>query len=122
MGTKARNIMKSLRVKDFLTARIIGGDATNNAATSGALAVSVEEIYSGYTTNASANIAATLADGFEGQIKIIKLETFDTSDLVVTPANFADGTTITFDATGEVAILLFDGTNWQEIYTDATVA
>lgn len=97
-------------------------DSSNNAATSGAVAIPVTNIFSGYTTNATAAIAATLADGSVGQIKIIKLNTFDTNNMVVTPANFADGTTITFDASGEVAILMFVGTSWELIYTNATVA
>lgn len=92
------------------------------AATSGAVVIPVTNSYSGYTTNATAAIAATLADGTVGQVKIIKLETKDTNNMVVTPANLADGTTITFDATGEVAILKMVGTSWQVIYTNATVA
>ena len=95
---------------------------TANAATSGAVAVPITTLYDGYTTNATAAIAATLADGVAGQMKIIKLVTKDTNDMVLTPANFADGTTITFDASGEVAVLVFDGTNWQVVYTNATVA
>ena len=118
---RIKNVMANLRLTDFLFTNRIGGPATNNAANNGTIAVSINETYSGYTTNATGALNASLADGIEGQIKIIKLELHTTSNLVVTPAHFADGTTITFDATGEVAILLFDGTNWQEIYTDATV-
>lgn len=92
------------------------------AATSGAVVVGLTKLRSTYTTNATADIAATLADGYRGQIKIVKLKTKDTSDMVLTPANFGDGTTITFDATGEVAVLMFDGSNWWVIYTTATVA
>ena len=92
------------------------------AATSGAVAIPVTNLYSGYTTNSTAAITATLADGTAGQVKIIKLETKDTNNMVVTPSNLADGSTITFDATGEVAVLVFDGTNWQVVYTNATVA
>jgi hypothetical protein len=94
----------------------------NVAATSGAVVVPVTNLYTGYTTNATADITASLADGVAGQMKIIKLVTKNTNDVVLTPANLADGTTITFDATGEVAVLVFDGTNWQVVYTNATVA
>ena len=104
-----------------LTALALQGGA-NVAARSGATVVPVTNLYSGYTTNATAAIAATLANGVAGQMKIIKLVTKNTNDMVLTPANLADGTTITFDATGEVAVLVFDGTNWQVVYTNATVA
>ena len=92
------------------------------AATSGAVAVPVTNLYSSYTTNSSANIAATLADGVAGQMKIIKLDVFDTSDLVVTPTNLNNGATLTFDATGEIAILLFVGTGWEIVYNTSTLA
>jgi hypothetical protein len=63
-----------------------------------------------------------LADGVVGQEKIIKLDTLDTNNMVVTPANFNNGSTITFDASGEIAILRFIGSGWEVIYTNATVA
>jgi hypothetical protein len=97
-------------------------DSAAVAATSGAVAVPVTNIFSSYITNATAAIAATLADGVVGQIKVIKLKTKDTNNMVLTPANLGDGTTITFDATGEVAVLMFLGTAWEVIYTNATVA
>ena len=119
---RAKNVVDNLRVNDFIFTNRITGPATNNSAASGTQIISLNETFSSYITNNVGQLNASLADGIEGQIKIIKLATHDTSNMVVTPANFADGTNITFDATGEVAILLFDGTNWQEIYTDATVA
>jgi hypothetical protein len=97
-------------------------DSAAVAATSGAVAVPVTNIFSSYITNATAAIAATLADGVVGQIKVIKLKTKDTNNMVLTPANLGDGTTITFDATGEVAVLMFLGATWEVIYTNATVA
>jgi hypothetical protein len=67
-----------------------------------------------------ATLAMTLADGRSGQTITVKADNVTSSTL--TPASFADGTTITFDASGEVAILQFDGSNWQLIYTDATLS
>jgi hypothetical protein len=96
--------------------------ATSNAATSGAVAIPLTKTYQGYTTNTTADIAATLADGIDGQEIWIKLETKDTSDMVLTPANFNNGSTLTFDATGEIAHLKFVGTGWEVLYTTATVA
>jgi hypothetical protein len=56
--------------------------------------------------------ALTLADGVEGQRKIIKMKT-DGGDGTLTPANLADGSTITFDAVGETAELIFADSEWQ---------
>ncbi len=98
----------------------LGAEA--NAATSGAVVVPVTSLMSSYITNSTGAIAATLADGGNGQMKIIKLKTKATSNMVVTPANFTDGSTITFDATAEVAVLVFVDDGWQVVYTNATVA
>ena len=103
-----------------LTGLAIQGGAVV-AATSGAVIVPVTNLYSSYTTNATAAIAATLADGVAGQMKIIKLDLKATNNMVVTPANFNNGATITFDATAEIAILVFVGTGWEVVYTTATV-
>jgi len=92
---------------------------TSNVATSGVVVVPLTEEYSGYTTNATAAIAATLADGVDGQTKIIKLELKTTSNMVVT---FNTDETLTFDATAECAILRFVADKWQVITTTATLA
>lgn len=89
------------------------------AATSGVVVVPVTTLFSSYTTNATAAIAATLADGVAGQMKIILLTTKVTSDMVVT---FNSTATLTFDTTGDVAILVFNGTDWVVIYATATLA
>lgn len=66
--------------------------------------------------------ALTLADGVAGQRMIVKM-LVDGGNSVITPANFLDGTTITFDDAGDSAELVFDGTNWGVIGTaTATVA
>jgi len=56
----------------------------------------------------------TLANGTTGQIKILytKTEASSGQTSVVTPANFANGTTLTFDAVGDAAVMYFNGTNW----------
>lgn len=66
--------------------------------------------------------ALTLADGRLNQRKVIKM-LVDGGNSVVTPANFLEGTTITFDDVGDSVELIFDGTNWGVIGTaTATVA
>ena len=42
--------------------------------------------------------------------------------MVLTPEHLGAYTTITFDATSEVAVLIFVGTQWQIVYTNATAA
>ena len=53
----------------------------------------------------------SLADGVEGQIKIISMVT-DGGTGVVTPANFVNGTNITFDDVEDTVTLLYQSTGW----------
>lgn len=121
----------SSKTNSIITAAGFVGDMTGDvtglalqgadvvAATSGDVVVPVNTLFSSYTTNATAAIAATLADGVAGQMKIILLTTKVTSDMVVT---FNSTATLTFDTTGDVAILVFNGTDWVVIYATATLA
>lgn len=66
--------------------------------------------------------ALTLADGAEGQIKIVIMTT-DGGDGTLTPSNFGNGSTITFDDPGEAVILQFlDGEWWVLAINGATVS
>ena len=58
--------------------------------------------------------ALTLANGAEGQVKTIltKTETTAGDTSVLTPTSFANGATITFDAPGDIAQLLFSNGAW----------
>ena len=82
----------------------------------GAGAANVTSAVTAFTTNTdnSGNNAVTLAAGTAGQIKILytKVETSSGQTTVVTPAAFANGTTITFDAVGDAAILYYNGSTW----------
>jgi len=68
------------------------------------------------TTVASGGaIALTLADGTQGQIKVIVFIT-DGGDATLTPATMNDGTTLTFADAGDSAILMWIGASgWQVI-------
>jgi hypothetical protein len=55
--------------------------------------------------------AFSLADGVEGQIKIISMKT-DGGSGIVTPANFVNGTNITFDDVQDTVTLLYQSTGW----------
>ena len=64
----------------------------------------------------SATHAGALADGVGGQIKmILNTSTSGTSNVVITPANLAGGTTITLNAPGESVICIFKASKWYVI-------
>ena len=67
------------------------------------------------TIASSAAITITLADGIQGQIKIIVFIT-DGGVATVTPATMNDGTSLLFADAGDSAILMWIGTSgWQLI-------
>ena len=67
------------------------------------------------TVASSGAIALTLADGIQGQIKIIVFIT-DGGTATITPATMNDGTTLAFADAGDSAILMWIGTSgWQLI-------
>ena len=69
-----------------------------------------------YVVTTGAN-ALTLADGTtKGQLKIITLFT-DGGDGTLTPANFKNGSTITFADVGDTVVLQWDGVNWAMVCT-----
>lgn len=79
-------------------------------ALSGAGAINVTSYRTNWTTGAAQ--AGTLADGTRiGQLKKIQL-IVDGGDGTLTPANFGDGTTITFADAGDFAVLRWDGAEW----------
>lgn len=78
-------------------------------------AVSVATYCTKVNTTTGAGHASTLADGtVKGQLKKIQL-IVDAGDLVLTPANLAGGTTITFADVGDFALLQWSGTAWVPI-------
>lgn len=83
---------------------------TGQQALSDAGAVNLTTYVTKWTTTGAA--AGTLADGLvPGQVKKI-LMVADAGDGTLTPANFSDGTTITFADAGDFVILQWDGENW----------
>ena len=104
---------------DFVTKNATTGAITTNAtygkgvtggvqSLSGAGAVDLTNLVTELTTTGAD--ALTLADGTtSGQIKIINM-IVDGGDGTLTPTTFANGTTITFDAVGESATLVWNST------------
>ena len=95
-------------------------------ALTGAGAADVTSMVTAFTTDTdnSGNNAVTLANGIAGQLKILytKVETSSGQTTVVTPATFAGGTTMTFDAVGDSALLYYSTLGWVMIGGNATLA
>lgn len=66
------------------------------------------------TTTAGGAHAGALADGTNGQIKILTMIA-DGGDSVVTPANANGFTTVTFADVGDTATLIFTGSKWNVV-------
>lgn len=64
-----------------------------------------------YLNTTSGTYAGSMANGVNGQIKIIAM-TVDGGNSVITPANLLGGSTITFNDVGDTATLCFNGSNW----------
>jgi hypothetical protein len=69
------------------------------------------------TTGAS---SASLADGEEGQVKVIIMVGFGGNG-TLTPTNFGPGTSVTFDAVGDSVTLEFLGTVWWVVSNNGCV-
>ena len=77
-----------------------------------ATALSTSKLVSFVSTDTS-KTHVSLADGTIGQIKyIVHKARANSADLVITPANFNPGATLTSNLAGGVCALIFDGTNW----------
>jgi len=94
----------------YSTEFVTAGNGSGNAT-----ALSTTTTVSLVATKASAT-HVSLADGVEGQLKIIIHKTrAGSNDLVITPANFAPGSTLTSNSAARAVQLLFDGANWQVV-------
>ena len=82
-------------------------------ALSGAGAITVDEYYTAWTTTGAE--AGTMADGLRiGQLKKVQL-IVDGGDGTLTPATFADGTTVTFADAGDYAVFMWTSSGWTAI-------
>ena len=99
----------------FSVESVTGGNGSGNAT-----ALSTTTTVSLVSTKAGAT-HVSLADGVEGQLKIIihKVRA-GSNDLVITPANFGPGSTLTSDSAARAVQLLFDGANWQVVAGEIT--
>ena len=104
------NINESVNVTGTLTARgTVHGVQTLTGSGSTEVINLTDTVTLLITTGGSQ--AFSLADGVEGQIKIISMKT-DGGTGIVTPANFVNGTNITFDDVQDTVTLLYQSTGW----------
>ena len=101
-------------------AQTFSGDQTFSAAIIGSIqnlsgpgAVNITTGTTAFTSTGTGD-ALTLADGVAGQFKTIiyVAEAAGADTGVLTPANFGNGTTITFNTVGDSVVLQFIGTDW----------
>ena len=101
------NIPSWLGLKD--TAQTITGDGS----TSSAVTVTESTTLIDATSGAA---PVTLADGADGQVKIIiNKSTGGTNAVTITPASFVSGTTIAISAPGRSVICMFKDSKWNVI-------
>jgi len=101
------NIPSWLGLSD--TSQSITGDGSTSTAIT--LTESVTEVNA---TSAAAPV--TLADGSDGQIKIVlNVSTSGSNNVTITPTNLRGYTTVTLNAPGESVILMFKNSNWNVI-------
>lgn len=97
--------------KEFEPGRSAGiGAKPELLVAAGAISIAVENTKLAPTSGA--DVAFTLADGVESQKKRITLMSKGAGNAVVTPANLADGTTVTLNTALDVVELVFLGTEW----------
>ena len=86
-------------------AKTVGTTEAVNSATALSLDTMVSEL-----TTAGSGLAMTLANGVVGQVKIITMVVDGGGTATLTPATFANGTTIAFDAVNETVMLVYANT------------
>ena len=113
-GTPVNKKVSVANVLNYLPTFLAFAQAEQTLTGAGAADVTSAVTATVTNTDNSGNNAVTLANGTTGQVKILYTKTEASSGQTsgVTPANFANGTTLTFDAVGDAAIMYFNGTNW----------
>ena len=88
---------------------IAGAVIGSRQAISGAGAINLTTLFTEITTTGAQ--AFTLANGTVGQMKIITMAV-DGGDATITPATFANGTSITMDAVNDSVTLIYGANGW----------
>ena len=96
----------------------VGLNSTSQAITGDGSTSSAIEITSPVTEvdATSAGAPCTLADGANGQVKVVlDVSTAGTNAITITPANLRGGSTVTLNAPGESVTMMFKNSNWNVI-------
>jgi hypothetical protein len=100
---------RAVKVKGLLRTNILAMGANQALAAAGA--VSIVTPTTTLAVTGTGDTAFTLADGVNGQVKVVKLISKGSSgNAVLTPTNFLDGSTITFDTVLDSIVLVFNDT------------
>lgn len=106
-GSLANGGMLGLWAPDAAIQTVAAGGTTT--------ALSLTTVLSDISTDAGGD-AFTLANGtVVGQIKAIVLSTDGGGNATVTPATYADGTTLTFADAGDFCLLMWNGSAWRTL-------
>jgi hypothetical protein len=101
------NIPSWIGLKD--TAQTITGDGSTSTAVTLTQSTTLVDATSGAAP-------VTVADGADGQVKIIiNKSTSGSNAVTITPASFVSGSTVNIDAPGRSVILFFKDSNWNVI-------
>jgi len=101
------NIPSWIGLKD--TAQTITGDGSTSTAVTLTQSTTLVDATSGAAP-------VTVADGADGQVKIIiNKSTAGTNAVTITPASFVSGSTVNIDAPGRSVILFFKDSKWNVI-------
>ena len=105
------NIAGNVKIDGFLA---FDGSAEATTAAGSTVAIGVTAPMTNITSTGATigSNSLTLADGVQGQIKIITL-IVDGGNVDVTPANFLNGTKWTMEDAGDRMTIIFNGANWQ---------
>ena len=105
------NVAGNVKIDGFLA---FDGTAEATTAAGSAVAIGVTAPLTNITSTGAtiSGNSLTLADGVQGQIKIITL-IVDGGNVDVTPANFLNGTKWTMEDAGDSMTVIFNGANWQ---------
>jgi len=105
------NVAGNVKIDGFLA---FDGTAEATTAAGSAVAIGVTAPLTNITSTGAtiSSNSLTLADGVQGQIKIITL-IVDGGNVDVTPANFLNGTKWTMEEAGDSMTVIFNGSNWQ---------
>lgn len=98
----------------------IGLGQASEALTNASTAIDVTSAVSEVTQTAGAT-ALSLADGSDGQLKTVLAVGTGANTITITPTNLRGFTTITLNAEGETATLLFKNSKWNVITTNGAV-